>query len=90
MYFATFFVSTKSGQAHDVDNGNTPPQKQLLFLLKLILGKIETTERINEIYLSCCDIAYDKSKKVNETLKYINPEWDTILKEALKDLYYEA
>jgi len=74
----------------DVDNGNAPPQKQLLFLFKLILGKLETKDQIDEIYSFFCDIAYDKSKNVNDKLKYISPEWDTILKEALKDLYYES
>jgi hypothetical protein len=74
----------------DVDNKNISPQKQLLFLYKLIFGNIERKDQIEKTYWFCCDIAYDKTKNVRETLEYINPEWDTILKEALKDLYYEG
>lgn len=74
----------------NVDHGDTPPQKQLLFLYKLILGHVETKELIKDIHAFCCDVAYDKSKNVRETFEYINPEWDTILEEALTKLYYEA
>jgi hypothetical protein len=74
----------------DVHHGDTPPQKQLLFLYKLILGSVETKELIKDIHSFCCDVAYDKSKNVKETFEFINPEWDTILEEALTKLYYEA
>lgn len=74
----------------EVDNGNISPQKQLFSLFKLILGKIETKNQIDQIYTFCCDTAYSKSKNVNESLEYLDPTWDTTLKEALKDLYYEV
>ena len=72
----------------DVDNGD--PQKQLFFLYKLIFGRAETKDLIKDIYSFCCDVAYDKSKNVRETFEYINPEWDTILEEAINKFYYEA
>src|SRR5687767_7025811 len=74
----------------DVDNESIAPQRQLLSLFRLILGKIESKDQIDQIYSFCCDLAYSKSKNVNESLEYLDPKWDTILKEALKDLYYEA
>jgi hypothetical protein len=75
--------------ALDVDNADASPEKQLFFLFKLIFGKIATNEQVENIYSFCCDMAYDKSKQVRESFEYINPEWDTILKDALRRLYYE-
>jgi hypothetical protein len=72
----------------DVDNQKIPAQKRLMFLCKLILGSIETNELVDSVHSFCCDVAYAKSKMVRESFEYINPDWDTILKDALRNLYY--
>ena len=44
---------------------------------------------MEKIYNFCSDIAYEKSKYVKDDFKYIDSEFDEIIKESLKQLYLD-
>lgn len=61
----------------------------LKFLFSIIFGKIESKTALNEIHSFLCKMAYDQGKNVRENFDFINDAWDSILKEALDDLFYD-
>lgn len=73
----------------DIDRPEVIPGENLQFLFELIIGDVGSIELINNIYTYLCDIAYDKGKNVRNNLDNINPEWDSILKDALDEFIFK-
>lgn len=69
----------------DVENANG----KLRTLISLIYKQIASKKEIKEILSFLNDIAYNQGAIVSESLEYINPDWDSILEEALLDFYFD-
>lgn len=72
----------------DIDNGTSESKLRLKFVFQLIYGKIDNRSDVRNEHIFLSNLAYDYGKNVRESFEYINPEWDTVLKEALEDFYY--
>lgn len=72
-------------------NINTPSEEtrtKLQFLISAIYAKFDTKSDVNREYSFLCNLAYDHGKNVLSNLDLINPEWDSIIGEALNNYYY--
>ena len=70
----------------DIDNEER--DKNLLFLMKLMFGKIDSDSK-EEIYSFMTDLAYDQSKNIGGNNQYVSPEWDQYLEDRLYDCYLD-
>lgn len=61
--------------------------KNLLTLIKLVFGKIDSFGQKNKIYTFMTDLAYDKSKNIGGNNQYITPDWDQILENVLNECF---
>lgn len=65
------------------------PKIKLKFLFSIIYGKVESKANIKNVHSFLCKAAYDQGKNVRESFEYINPDWDSIIEDALNDFYYD-
>lgn len=73
-----------------LDIGSEERRKIILkFLFSIIFGKVESKTALNDIHSFLCKMAYDQGKNVRENFDFINDEWDSIIKDALDDFYYD-
>jgi hypothetical protein len=70
-----------------IGEGDYSKQK-LSFLFSIIFRKVESKEDIMNIHSFLCNFAYDEGKNVREDFEYINPDWDSIILDALNEFYY--
>lgn len=68
------------------DKLSIPKLKRLLIL---IFESIDEKNILSDITNFCNEIAYKKSKYVKTDFMYIEPKYDVIIKEALKQIYFE-
>jgi hypothetical protein len=64
--------------------------KLLIYLFKLIFNKTDSLDTVNKIYDFCCDLAYDQGMKVRSNFDFIDPSWDSKLKDALQEFLYQT
>jgi hypothetical protein len=70
-------------------NKEEEPSIRLKFLFSIILIKLNSKSDIDEIYTFLSTSAYNKAKNVRSDFDFVNPDWDSIIKKALTDFYYD-
>jgi hypothetical protein len=61
---------------------------KLEFLFSIIFDQVESREELRDILSFLSQLAYDRGKNVRESFEYIDQEWDSIIRDALDDFYY--
>ena len=73
----------------DIGPTDEDPKIKLKYLFSIVFSKVESKADIRNIYSFLCKSAYDEGKNVRESFEFINPEWDSIIEDALDDFYYD-
>jgi len=72
----------------DLLNSVEKSKAKLEFLFSIIFGHVESREDLKDILSFLSQLAYDRGKNVRESFEYIDQEWDSIIRDALDDFYY--
>jgi hypothetical protein len=84
------YIAARNNRYHlDMVATGEEPRIKLKFLFLIIIGKVESKADIKNTHSFLCKSAYDKGKNVREGFEYIDPEWDSIIEDALDDFYYD-